>query len=67
MLALITLSTIRARAVWLFGDSDSVDVTSSAGKIKDFLFVSAISTVASPSVNQEHALSLDAVQTFKIG
>jgi hypothetical protein len=67
MLALIALFAIWTGTMRLLGNGDSVDITSRASNVKDFLFVSFILTDASLSVNQEHSLRLDTIQTFKIG
>lgn len=67
MLALIALSAIWTGATRLLGNGDSVDITGRASNVKDFLFVSSILAEAPLSVNQEHSLSFDMIQAFKIG
>jgi hypothetical protein len=66
VLALIALSTIWACASRLLGKSELVDITRATSNIKDFLFVSSVLTKAPRPVNQEHALSPDAIQSFEI-
>jgi hypothetical protein len=66
MLALISLSSIRASAFWDLAQSNLVNIASAASEIKDFLFVGAIFTGSSVSIDQEHALGFDTSESLKI-
>jgi hypothetical protein len=51
MLALISLSSIRASTLWDFANGNLINVASTAGEVEDFLFVSTIFTGSSVSVD----------------
>jgi hypothetical protein len=67
MLALISLSSIRASTLWDFANGNLINVASTAGEVEDFHFVSTTFTGSSVSVDQKHPLGLDAAQSLEIG
>ena len=67
MLALVALTPIRAATYRPLADSDLVDITSSTGDIKDFFFICSVRTSRPVSINQEHSLGQDSIQSLKIG
>jgi hypothetical protein len=66
MLALISLGTIGTSACWLLGDSNLIHVTRRTRDVEGLLFMHPIRTGAALSINQEHSLSLDTIQTFEV-
>ena len=65
MLALIALLCIRTCTCRFLGNLHLVNIAGSSGKIKDLLLMSAIFMDSPISINEEHTLRHDTVETVK--
>lgn len=67
MLALIAFPCIRTIATWYLVDDNLVYISRRSSKIKVLDLIQAIFTWLSLSINQEHPLSSNALESFSIG